>query len=216
MGIPDPLGQIAGMVGVDLSGSIRMSLPNITQPLKGGEDMVFGVWGGLGRKMANAWEAASREDYLRAVEFASPAFLENMLKAARMVTQGATTPAGKVLFDEKGNPMRETTGEANAQAVGFKPDRIAMASETHREYTNLQNNFAKRRNDLYAKARLAVGKLTDLKKIIVEVHKYNLEAAKYRGAIPLINSNSLRRAMTAKPEGKSMVYENIFGQEANP
>jgi len=124
-GIPALLGQIPGMVGVDLSGSIRIGLPNITQPLKGGEDTVFGVWEGLGRKMANAWEAASREDYLRMVEFASPAFLENMLKAARMATQRATTPAGKVLFDEKGTPIRERTGEAVAQAIGFRPERIA-------------------------------------------------------------------------------------------
>ncbi len=57
----------------------------------------------------------------------------------------------------------------------------------------------------------------DLKKVIVEVQKYNLDAAKYKGAVPLINSNILRRAMTAKPEGKFMVYENIFGRaEANP
>jgi len=215
-GIPALLGQIPGMVGVDLSGSIRIGFPNITQPLKGGEDTVFGVWGGVGRKMANAWEAASREDYLRAVEFASPAFLENMLKAARMATQGGTTPAGKIIFDEKGYPIRETVGEAIVQAVGFRPARIAAASATHREYTNLQANFTERRKDLYAKARLAVDKPGDLKKVIVEVQKYNLDAAKYKGAIPLINSNSLRRAMTAKPEGKFMVFENVFGQEANP
>ena len=133
-----------------------------------------------------------------------------------MITQGATTPAGKIIFDEKGNPIRETVGEAIVQAVGFRPARIAAASVTHREYTNLQANFTERRNDLYAKARLAVDKPGDLKKVIVEVQKYNLDAAKYKGAIPLINSNTLRRAMTAKPEGKFMVYENVFGQEANP
>ena len=58
-----------------------------------------------------------------------------------------------------------------------------------------------------------------MKKVIVEVQKYNLDAAKYKGAILLINANILRRAMTAtaKPEGKFMVFENFFGQaEANP
>jgi hypothetical protein len=159
------------MVGVDLSGSVRIGLPNITQPLKGGEETIFGVGGGLGRKKANAWEPASREDYLRAVEFASPAFLENMLKAACIATQGATTPAGKVLFDEKGKRIRETTGEAIAQAIGFRPEWIAAASETRREYTNLQTNFAERRNDLFAQARLAVEKPADLKKVIIDVQK---------------------------------------------
>jgi hypothetical protein len=56
-----------------------------------------------------------------------------------------------------------------------------------------------------------------MKKVIVEVQKYNLDASRYGGGVPLINSNILRRAMTAKPEGKFMVFENIFGQEeANP
>ena len=93
--------------------------------------------------MANAWECGYREDYLRAVEFASPEFVENVLKAARMATQGATTPTGKVIFDEKGNPIRETIGEAIAQGSGFRPARIA-AAETHREYTNIQGNFSER------------------------------------------------------------------------
>ncbi len=139
-----------------------------------------------------------------------------MLKAARMTTQGATTPAGKILFDEHGKPIRETTGEAIAQVMGFRPERIAEASKTHREYTNIQANFTERRNDIYAKARLAMEKPGDLKKVIVDVQKYNLDASRYGGAVPLINSNILRRVLTAKPERKFMVYENIFGQEANP
>ncbi len=57
----------------------------------------------------------------------------------------------------------------------------------------------------------------DMKKVIVEVQKYNLDASRYGGGVPLINSNILRRVLTAKPEKKFMVYENFFGQaEANP
>jgi hypothetical protein len=216
-GIPALIGQVPGMVGVDLSGSIRLGLPNFTEPLKGGEETVFGVWGGMGKKMANAWQSASREDYLRAVEFASPAFVENILKAARMATQGATTPTGKVLFDEKGKPIRENIGEAIAQGLGFRPERIAAQAKTHQEYTNIQGNFSERRGDLYAKAKLAMGKPEELRGVITAIQKYNLDAAKYKEAIPLINGAALRRAMAAKPEKKFMLYENIFGQtEANP
>ena len=46
--------------------------------------------------------AAERDDYLRALEFASPSFLESILKSYRMMEQGATTPSGKVLTDEQG------------------------------------------------------------------------------------------------------------------
>ena len=62
-----------------------------------------------------------------------------------------------------------------------------------------------------------MGKPEELRGVITAIQKYTLDAAKYNGAVPLINSAALRRAMTAKPEKKFMLYENIFGQtEANP
>ena len=56
------------------------------------------------------------------------------------------------------------------------------------------------RNDLYEKATLALGKLADQKSAIVAVQKYTLESAKYKNAILLINSITLRTAMPANPE----------------
>jgi hypothetical protein len=50
--------------------------------------------------------AAERADYLRALEFASPSFLEFILKTYRMAHRGATTPTGKFLTDEQGEPKR--------------------------------------------------------------------------------------------------------------
>jgi len=84
-GLPALLGQIDGMVGVDLSGSLRIGLPRLSEPTQGVSETVFGVWGGLGKKLSGAYESAGREEYLRAAEFAAPAFLENILKAMRMM-----------------------------------------------------------------------------------------------------------------------------------
>jgi hypothetical protein len=75
--------------------------------------------------------AVERDDYLRALEFASPSFLESTLKAYRMADRGATTPTGKVLTDEQGNPIRLSGGEAVAQAMGLRPERIAEISGEH-------------------------------------------------------------------------------------
>src|SRR5512134_326809 len=44
------------------------------------QDTIYGVYGGLARKSLNAMSAVEREDYLRAIEFASPAFIEAVLK----------------------------------------------------------------------------------------------------------------------------------------
>jgi len=75
--------------------------------------------------------AAQRDDYLRALEFTSPSFPESILKAYRIAEQGATTPTGKVLTDEQGKPIRLSGGEEAAQAMGFRPERMAQISGEH-------------------------------------------------------------------------------------
>jgi len=57
-----------------------------------------------------------------------------------------------------------------------------------------------------------MGKPEELRGVITAIQKYNLAAANFKRAIPLINSAALRRAMVAKSEKKFMRYENIFGQ----
>jgi hypothetical protein len=90
-------------------------------------------------------------------------------------------------------------------------------SATHREYTNIQGNFAERKSDLYAKAKPAMDKPEALKGVIAEIQKYNLDAAKYKGAIPLINSTALKRAVISGLEKKFVVFEDDFGPAvANP
>ncbi len=48
-----------------------------------------------------------------------------------MAEQGATTTKGKILMDEQGNPIRLQTPEAAAQAMGFRPERLARISGEH-------------------------------------------------------------------------------------
>jgi hypothetical protein len=96
-----------------------------------------------------------REDYLRAMEFASPAFIEAVLKVYRMSETGVTTPRGKVITDEQGKPIRLGTGEGIAQAAGFRPERLAKVSGEHRTMGNVQAHYKERRDDLYSRYRLA-------------------------------------------------------------
>jgi hypothetical protein len=56
-----------------------------------------------------------------------------------------------------------------------------------------------------------------LRGVITEIQKCNLDQARNKGAIPLINSTALKRAMISKPEKKFMVFEDDFRlAEANP
>ncbi|MGD0624258.1 MAG: PLxRFG domain-containing protein [Thermodesulfobacteriota bacterium] len=194
MGIP-------ATIGIDISGSLKMGIPFVGTP----SENIFGVWSGLGQKFVNAKDSLERGDTLRAIESASPAFLEAILKAYRMTEQGATTPTGKILFDEKGRPIKETAGEGIAQAFGFRPERISEASQTHREFANIESHFADRRNDLYSRFRLATT-ADERKDVIRDIQRFNLDASKYRGAIPMINASSLRQSLISKPEKKYLLW----------
>jgi hypothetical protein len=62
-----------------------------------------------------------------------------------------------------------------------------------------------------------MAKPEELRRVITAIPKYNLDAARYKRAVPLINSTALRRAMISKPEKKFMIFENVFEEtEANP
>jgi hypothetical protein len=127
--------------------------------------------------------AAERNDYFRALEFASPAFTEAAMKAYRMAERGATTARGKVLTDEKGKPIQLGTGEAIAQAVGFRPERLAEVSREHWTMENVKSNFKGRRDDLYSRYRLAKTQ-EERQKVIRDMQRFNIDARRYRASFP--------------------------------
>ena len=89
--------------------------------------------------------------------------------------------------------------------MGFRPERIAKAAEEHREFGNIESKFTQRRNDLYARFRLAED-AGDRQKVIRDVQKYNLDAMTFRGAIPMINAEGLRRSFVSKPEKRYLAW----------
>jgi len=205
-GLPAMLGQIPGMVGADISGSLKLGLPSLGEPGKAAQETALGVWGGILHKGQQTAKAVSREDYLRAAEFASPIFIENILKALRMTTMGATTPAGKPIVGlHTGKKIQETTGEGIVQGLGFKPERIGEESAAHRTYQNVEKHFSDEHQNLLERFRLAQTQ-EDRQKVLIEIQKYNLDASKYRGAVPLINAESLRRSVISKPEKHYQIW----------
>lgn len=109
---------IPALMGIDISGSLKTGVPLVGAGTP--SDTLYGVYGGLFRKGLNAMSAIEREDYPRSLEFASPAFIEAILKAYRMGDQGATTPQGKMITDEQRRPVRLGAPEAAAQACQMR------------------------------------------------------------------------------------------------
>ena len=202
---------IPALMGVDISGSLKTGVPFTS--VIGGQgtptDTVYGVYTGMGRKALNAMNAAEREDYFRALEFASPSFMEAVLKAYRMADQGATTPRGKILTDEQGKPIRLDIGESIAQAAGLRPERLARNSREHWTMENVRINFKDRRDDLYARYRLAKTQ-KDRQKVIRDMQRFNMDARKYRGVISPITATSLRQSALPKPEKPFLVFDRML------
>lgn len=193
------------LIGVDISGSLKPAgIPKLSLRTAS-EETLFGVYGGLIDKGTNALDAMSRGDVLRAIEFASPVFIENLFKAARM-TKGATTPTGKIMFDEEGRPIELTGPEAVAQATGFRPERMAEISKERRTFSNVEGHYKAKRDDLYAKFRLAASE-EERRNILREMERYNLDVMKYQGAIPAISRESLRGTFIQKPEKARLRFE---------
>ncbi len=193
---------IPAIIGVDISGSLKTQVPFMGMTPS---DTIYGVYGGMLDKAKNATASWQRDDSLRAIEFASPSFLEAALKAYRMTEKGATTPTGKVLTDEQGKPIRLRAPEAVAQTIGFRPSRLSGISGEHRTMTNVQSYFNSRRDDLYSRYRLARTP-EEKSKVITDMQKFNMDTRKYRGLIPPITTTSLRQAAKQRPEKAFLAF----------
>ncbi len=157
--------------------------------------------------------AAEGGDYLRMLEFASPSFLESFRKAYRMAYREATTPSGKDLTDEQKTPIRLSGGEAAAQTMGFRPERMAQISGERWTMENVKQHLEEKRNDLYARVRLAKTQ-EEREKVIRDMQRFNIGARKYRGVIPPAVASSLREASSQRPEKPFMEFGKMM--EASP
>ena len=198
---------IPALMGIDISGSLKTGIPLLGSGTP--QDTIYGVYGGLARKGLNAMSAVEREDYLRALEFASPAFIEAVLKAYRMSETGVTTPRGKIITDEQGKPIRLGAGEGIAQAAGFRPERLARISGEHWTMENVQAHFKGKRDDLYSRYRLARTP-EEKQRVIRDMQRFNMEARKYRGVIPPITATSMGQAAQQKPEKSFMGFGRMM------
>ena len=138
-----------------------------------------------------------RGERWRALESVAPTGFESPLKAIRQATEGITTTGGKQILDEKGQPIKLTTGEAIAQAASFRPARIAEISQERRIESNIEKYYKGQRDEIYILTRRAKT-LKDWDNISRLIQKFNISVMKYRGVIAPISARPSRSIM--KPE----------------
>ena len=96
--------------------------------------------------------------------------------------------------------------------MGFRPERMAPISGEHWTMENVKKHFAEKRNDLYARGRLAKTQ-EEKQEVIRDMQKFNMGTRKYRGVISPITATSLNEAARQKFEKPFLAFGRIM--EAN-
>jgi len=190
---------LPAILGADLTGSLKIGIPTVSF------SDVYGVYGGMYDKGKKAIDSFQRADIYRGIETLLPVFMEAPMKGYRMATKGATTPTGKIMFDE-GKPIKLTPAETVAQALAFRPERISVIGKEKRSLANLKQHYSGIRDDFYSKLRIATPQ--DRNGILKQIRDYNLEVQRYKGIIPPITQEMIRKALRQKPEKKFIRFEN--------
>jgi hypothetical protein len=78
---------------------------------------------------------------------------------------------------------------------------------------NVKSNFKERRDDLYARYRLAKTQ-EERQKVIGDMQRFNMDARRYRGVIPPITATSLRQSALEKLEKPFLAFGRMM--QASP
>lgn len=131
-------GPVSAITGASLSDRVSLDLKNLWyREGKYSPDMRetvtqemianMGPSVGLGMNWAGSWQLASQGQYGRAFEAGMPSVVAKPVTAYRLGTEGATTRGGDVV----GNlyPEQFTLWELSMQAIGFQPEKLAVAQK---------------------------------------------------------------------------------------
>jgi hypothetical protein len=197
---------LPALLGVDLSGSLRIHLPDPTNPARLFEESVFGVYEGLAVKGVDSVKSLLDGEPLRALEQFAPIFIQKPLTAMRVSRDGrVTTKTGKTIFTDKGRPLEISKREAITQAIGFRPSKLAFESGKFRQFVNVERNFQRRRNSLFRRLRFAKT-AEDRRDVLKAIREYNNDARKLKGAVPLITSKTLRKTLKETPSKRFRLF----------
>ena len=197
---------IPGLLGGDISGSLKIGIPQPIPYLVGAggsfANELIGVWSGLINKGQRAIDKLMDGEYLRALENSSPMFIENALKGYRLAKWGDTDKLEKTRFDSGGEPMKLNPVEGLAQGVGFRPERMSEESARRREINN-QKAYGKRQHDnLMERYRLAHhrGRESEMNEYYKRKEKFNAWAATTEGRVNPISQAMEKNWRGEKPD----------------
>jgi len=111
----------------------------------------------LGLSAADAFDAFSVGDYVKAWDKLSPAAIRNIRFAMRMADEGIKDSKGNVIVP----PDEISTGRLFAQIIGFRPAEMARIADAGFKLTAAEQRIVNERNRLILSAKVAIRKQND-------------------------------------------------------
>jgi hypothetical protein len=200
---------LVGQLGFTIKGSLAVGVGDLPTNLK---DLI-GAPGSVVTDLYQALGYAGRGDVLKAIEAAAPTGVGNIAKAVREYSQGITTASNRPVFWGK-EQLRPTLTEAFWRGFGFNPTRIATARERQWKEYRVEQQYDKRRGDIYARFRgyVADGRRDPetLAEIMGEVARFNEDAGRWN--LAPITVKRLESAAEAKPSRRERARDEDAGR----
>lgn len=196
----------AGLGGVNISNSMRLQMPVVSQWIGDATlpEAFAGVYAGLLKKAWFSAMALSHGDVYRAAESAAPEFVAGGMRAWRQYDSGMTTLKGRPVFDENGKPLKYSAGDAALRAAGFQPSEQSRRMEISMLGKELQAHWKDRREDLLIRLRLANEHERGAVRREIILFNYELRKSQAFGLVPVIKAETMRRALTYRPDKKKV------------
>jgi len=188
---------VMSLLGLDMSGSIRMDLLPQDWSETGIADTLLGAWRGVGTSFTEAKMALLRGDIPRALSALAPVIVDKALVAYRNIAKDEPirTLYGNPITDPYGRPIKLSTPDMLLTLLGFRPITLAEPSSIFQATDAIKKFFTTRRDLIYSKLKYAETYEDLIKVIENDVNDYNMKVAKYGGAVPLITATSIRSVL---------------------
>jgi len=160
--------------------SLRFTENRLPRPtLRGTEEAIYGVYGGLIDKGMKALEALQSHDPVRAIEEAAPVSSQTSSSQEGIRKRGYDSD-GRVKYGEDQRPMKLTAGESVSRAAGFRQAREAMPPWKCDRLTICGRSMRTIENHLKDRW-LAADTGAEKRAVLLAVQAYNRSVLKFRG-----------------------------------
>jgi hypothetical protein len=188
---------LGGVAGLNISNSLRLQIPVISQVLSGesAPEAMGGVFSGLIQKASTATKAAAKGDWYRATEAAAPEAVSGAMRAYRQATRGVTTMGGKQVFDENGKPVKYSATDAGLRMMGLQPLEQSRRTEVAQTAKEITAEWNSNRQDMLDAFRIA-DTMQQKQKALKQVQKFNVElrGSQAAGLVQPISMETLKNA----------------------